>query len=278
MFGFSSKLLVNSLAFQLNNNAFGVLLTNFFGTHVSGIFSSARKWNDMGIATISGMVQGVAQPVLRDSSHDPGSPGVVATFRKLLRFTCFISFPCLLGLALIAEDFIVLLLGEKWHESAILLSLLCVYGGFAPVVTLYSNLVISRGRSTINMVIGLLSCALVWGGIIGLHALGFELRAMVVYYVVLNISWLIIWQACARRLIGLRFRQALLDISPFFLFALGVMVAAWWLTQGMGISWTRLTLRIAIAVALYVGSLWLARARILLESIDYIFHHRRPAP
>ena len=278
MFGFSSKLLVNSLAFQLNNNAFGVLLNRFYpGGHIAGIYSNARKWDDMAIATIGGMVQGVAQPVLRESSRpapDPshvGGGGSAAVFRKLLRFTCFVSFPCLLGLALIAEDFIVLLAGEKWHDSALLLSMLCVYGAFSPVVTLYSNLVISRGRSTINMVIGLLNCAFVWSGIIALHALGYGLHEMVIFYVALNIAWLFVWQACARRLIGLRWWHALKDIAPFFVFALAVMAVAYFATQSLPISWLRMCLRIVIAVVLYVGSLWIARAQILRESIAYIF-------
>ena len=270
MFGFSSKLLVNSLAFQFNNNAFGVLLNRFFpGGHIAGIYDNARKWDDRAISTIGGMVQGVAQPVLRDAAA--GESGLVPAFRKMLRFTCFVSFPCLLGLALIAEDFIVLLVGEKWHASANLLSLLCIYGAFSPVVTLYSNLVISRGRSTINMIIGLLNCALVWGGIIVLHALGYDLTMMVIFYVVLNIAWLFVWQACARHLIGLRWRHALKDVLPFFLFALAVVASAWWVTRTMDISWLRMGLRILIAVALYLGSLWLARAKILRESIDYIF-------
>ena len=266
MFGFSSKLLVNSLAYQLNNNAFGVLLNRFYpGGYIAGIYSNARKWDDMAISTIGGMIQGVAQPVLRESES--------AAFRKLLRFTCFVSFPCLLGLALIAEDFLVLLVGEKWHESANLLSMLCVYGACSPVVTLYSNLVISQGRSTINMTIGLLNCALVWGGIIALHAWGYGLDEMVIFYVLLNIAWLFVWQACARHLVGLRWRDALRDVAPFFVFAALVMGITWWCTWQMDISWWRLLLRIVIAVILYVGILWIARAQILRESIQYIFHH-----
>ena len=193
----------------------------------------------------------------------------------MLRFTCFVSFPCLLGLALIAEDFIVLLVGEKWHASANMLSLLCIYGAFSPVVTLYSNLVISRGRSTINMVIGLVNCALVWGGIIVLHALGHNLTSMVIFYVSLNIAWLFVWQACTRRLIGLRWWHAFKDIAPFFVFSLGVVTLTWWLTSELNISWTRMFLRIVIVIILYIGSLWLARAQILRESIDYIFHKKR---
>ena len=274
MFGFSSKLLVNSLAFQFNNNAFGVLLNRFFpGGHIAGIYDNARKWDDRAISTIGGMVQGVAQPVLRDAAG--GESRLIPAFRKMLRFTCFVSFPCLLGLALIAEDFIVLLVGEKWHASANMLSLLCIYGAFSPVVTLYSNLVISRGRSTINMVIGLVNCALVWGGIIVLHAFGHNLTSMVIFYVSLNIAWLLIWQACTRRLIGLRWWHAFKDIAPFFVFSLGVMTLTWWLTSELNISWTRMFLRIVIVIILYIGSLWLARAQILRESIDYIFHKKR---
>lgn len=272
MFGFSSKLLINSLAFQFNNNAFGVLLNRFFpGGYIAGIYDNARKWDDRAISTIGGMVQGVAQPVLRDAV---GGETLLGAFRKLLRFTCFVSFPCLLGLALIAEDFIVLLVGEKWHASANQLSLLCVYGAFSPIVTLYSNLVISRGRSTINMTIGLLNCAFVWGGIIVLHAFGYGLTHMVVFYVALNIAWLFVWQACARRLINLRWRHAIKDIAPFFLFALAVMAAAYYATTTLPISWLRMALRILIAAALYFGSLWIARAQILRESIAYIFHKR----
>ncbi len=266
MFGFSSKLLVNSLAYQLNNNAFGVLLNRFYPSgYVAGIYNNARKWDDMAISTIGSMIQGVAQPVLRESES--------TAFRKLLRFTCFVSFPCLLGLALIAEDFIVLLVGQKWHESALLLSMLCVYGAFSPVVTLYSNLVISRGRSTINMIIGLLNCALVWGGIIVLHQLGEGLTSMVIFYVVLNIAWLLVWQASAKRLIRLRWRDALKDVVPFFAFALGVMLLCGWFTWAMEISWLRLVIRIILAIILYVGLLWVARAQILRDSIHYVFHH-----
>ena len=264
MFGFSSKLLVNSLAFQLNNNAFGVLLNRFFGNHVAGVYSNARKWDDMAIATIGGMVQGVAQPALREA-HD-----TLAAFRKLLRFTCFVSFPAMLGLALVAEDFIVLVIGPKWHESALLLSMLCVWGAFSPVTTLYSNLVISRGRSMINMVSGVTVCALVWGGLVVLHAMGYGLHAMVSYYVVLNIGWLGVWQTATKKLIGLRWRHALKDILPFLLFTLGVMGVAWAATHAMPVSWLRISLRILIAAILYIGVLWIAGAKILKESLQWL--------
>ena len=270
MWGFSWKLLVQNLALQLNNNVFGVLLGRFYTARAAGIFGNARKWNDMAVATIGGMVQGVAQPTLTQA--DNGDVGRLrGVFRKMLRFTCFVSFPCLLGMTLISEDFIACLI-PKWHESAPLLAVLCVFGAFSPVVTLYSNMVISRGRSMTNLVNSVVICVLIWVGLILLRRQG--VMAMTWFYVGINIAWLGVWQWWARRLIGLRFRHAALDILPFFLFAAGVMAVAWWLTSSLEAGWLRMGLKIAIAVLLYVGLLWLSGAKILRESVAYVREKR----
>lgn len=266
MWGFSWKLLLQNLFLQLNNNVFGVLLGRYYTRRVAGIFGNARKWNDMAVSTIGGMIQGVAQPTLTQA--DQGDVGRLrGVFRKMLRFTCFISFPCLLGLSLIAEDFIACLI-PKWHESAPLLTALCVFGAFSPVVTLYSNMVISRGRSMVNLVNSAVICVLIWVGLFLLRNQG--VLMMTWFYVAINIAWLLVWQWWARRLIGLRFRDAALDILPFFLFAAAVMAVAWWLTSGLEAGWLRMGLKIITAVILYVGLLWLSGAKILKESVAYL--------
>jgi len=37
-------------------------------------------------------------------------------FRKMMRFTAMLAFPCLFGLALISKEFILTLLGVKWID------------------------------------------------------------------------------------------------------------------------------------------------------------------
>ena len=271
MWGFSWKLLVQNLFLQLNNNVFGVLLGRFYTTRVAGIFSNARKWDDMAISTIGSMVMGVAQPTLTQA--DNGDMGRLReVFRKMMRFICFVSFPCLLGLSLISEDFIACLI-PKWHESAPLLSTLCVYGAFAPVVTLYSNLVISRGRSMVNLVNSVVICVLIWAGLIAMRSYG--VLFMTWFYVGVNTLWVLVWQYWARRLIGLRFRDAARDILPFFLFAAGVMILSWWLTSAMSAGWLRMGVKILLAVAFYLGLLWAFDAKILKESVAYIIHKKK---
>lgn len=103
----------------------------------------------MGHSLITGMVSGVAQPVLTEVANDAGRQRNV--FRKMLRFTAFISFPAMFGLALIAHELIVISVTDKWLDSVPILQLLCIWGAFLPILSLYSNLIISKGKSDIYM-------------------------------------------------------------------------------------------------------------------------------
>ncbi len=271
MFGFSSRLLISSLATQLTNHAFGVLLTRFFGSTQAGIYSNARKWHDMATTTISSMAQGVTQPLLVQTAD--AQP--LTTFRTLLRFTAMLSFPALFGLTLIAPDFVVLLAGQKWAASATLLSLLCLYGAFAPIATLYTNLIIALRHSGIVMTIALCNCGMVWGGIIAAHALGASLTAMVAYYVALSTSWLLVWQAVARHLCGLRWHHVAACTLPYMLLAATVMAATWHLTRTMPLSWLRMLTCIATAATAYTGILIIARDHAMHAAIAYLRQRTR---
>ena len=268
MFGFSSKLLLQNLFNNLNAHAFGVLLGRFYGDYSAGIYSNARRWDDMGSNTVNGMVQDVAQPVLTRVRDDQSRYRQV--FRKMLRFVSFVSFPAMLGIGLIAHEFLFLVAGEKWMASATLLSMLAIYGAFVPITTLYSNLTISQGRSDINLWNTVVLCVLVWIGLITLHPYG--LKVMVIFFIIINVLWLFVWQGFANRLVGLSLWEALRDVVPFFLFATLVMAATWWLTRNIASDWLRLVAKIVIAVLLYAGIMWLSGAKIMRESVDYILH------
>lgn len=266
MFGFSSKILLTYFFNNLNAHAFGVLLGRFYGDHQAGIYSNARKWDDMCINTINGMVSGVAQPVLTQVRDDQKRYRQV--FRKMLRFVSFVSFPCMLGMGLIAREFLLIVGGEKWVESAMLLSMLSVYGAFFPITTLYSNLTISQGRSNINFWCTVCVCIIIWTGLIALHPYG--IHTMVVFFVIINILWLLVWHYFAWRLIRLRLLDVLKDVLPFFLFATLVMAISWGITRQMENLWLALLTKVVVAATLYLGILWVCGTKILRESLNYI--------
>ena len=146
---FSSKIIITNIFTIINNNLFSVLLGKFYSEREVGNFTQANKWNGMGHTTITGMINGIAQPVFTRVADDKARQ--LAVFRKLLRFTAFISFPAMLGLSLVSKELIIITITEKWLPSADILQLLCIWGAFIPVINLFSNLLISRGHSSIYM-------------------------------------------------------------------------------------------------------------------------------
>jgi O-antigen/teichoic acid export membrane protein len=272
MFGFSSKLMLTNIVNICNLHAFSVLLVKFFGAHTAGVYSTARDWDDKASNTINGMVTSVAQPTLAQVKEDINRYRQV--FRKMMRFVCFITFPAMFGLAIIAQDFILLVGKEKWAESGTMLAILCIHGAVVPITTLYSNLTISRGKSDVNMICTIAQCLAVWAGLLLLYPKG--LMPMVIYFIALNIAWLGVWQWWAKRLVGLKWRETLKDILPFLLFTLIVHGFTWWATNDIPIMWLRMICRIIMAAVLYAGIMWVSGAKIMRETVEYLAPSNSP--
>lgn len=270
MFGFSSKLMLTNVVNTLSSNAFSFLLGKFYGAHSAGVYGNARKWDDMCSSTINGMLLGVAQPVLAQVHDDCARARQV--FRKMLRFVSFVSFPCMLGIGLIAREFLLIVVGPEWEESASLLSLLSLYGAIFPLLTLYGQMVISQGRSNLNMWSTVTLSALILVGLTLLHPFG--LLTMMFYFIGINVAWLFVWQFFAWRLIGLRLGEALCDVLPFLLASAACMALTWWVTRPIQSLWCLLLAKVALAAALYTAVMWLSGARIMRESAGYLLHRK----
>ena len=309
MFGFSSKMLITNIFIHINNNIFSIVLGKLYTKLEVGTYTQANKWNTMGASTITGMVQGVAQPTFVEVGDD--LPRLRRAFSKMLRFTSFIAFPIMFGLALVAPEFIDLLLGDKWLPSAHLMQILCVGGAFLPIATLYMNLIISRGKSDVYMWNVIAQGCAILGSIILVHCIKLGIRneelgmdtlsiaehtipnssfliphsitLMVLSYVLIIILWTGIWHRFLYQEIRYPFLSALKDILPFLLIAAAAMAATYFITSTLLdfnyqlsiINYqfpTLLTLlsRILIAALLYLGTLWLLGAKILKESIGYL--------
>ena len=298
MFAFSSKMLITNIFIGVNNNIFSVVLGKIYTKHEVGTYNQANKWNTMGASTITGMVQGVAQPTFVEVGDDPER--LRRAFSKMLRFTSFVSFPVMFGLSLVAPEFIVVLITEKWLSSAHLMQMLCIGGAFLPIATLYYNLIISRGKSDVYMWNVIAQGSAILGFILMVHASGIRnldfslftlhfslqnLDLMVIAYVAIIIFWTFIWHRFLYQEIRYPLLSALRDILPFLLIAAATMLITYFATLPLTDwaktpTWTDLLLllitRILLAAAIYLGALWLFGAKILRECLGYLFKKKEP--
>lgn len=266
MFRFSSKLLLSGIITQINTNVLNVLLGLYFSPRDTGYYNQAYQWNTKCCLLLQGMVQMVAQPVFVELRND--SDRQLAVLRKLIRFTAFISFPLLLGFGLVAREFILITITDCWETSASLLKILCICGGFMPLSTLLSQIIVSKGRSSVfmwcNVTLGLVQIALMTM----LYPYG--IRTMVSVYAALNILWFFVWHYFAGRLTGYRLTMVLADILPFGLSALAVMTVTGLMTSPLEDLRLLLATRIVVAAALYYGLMRLVSPGTLDECLKFI--------
>lgn len=273
MIGFSSKLIVTNIVIIINTNVFSVILGRLYSPHVVGNYTQANKWNYMGWSLINNMLQGIAQPVFAKTDQEKERQKNI--FRKLLRFTAFVSFPLMFGLALVAREFIVILLGEKWLESALLLQWLCVMGAFYPISNLFSNLLIARGHSATYMWCHIALCIVQLAAVIFSAPYGIE--RMIQVYVALTVLWILVWHWFAHREINLRLWEVIRDISPYLLISIALIYGAHLLTSGIDSLYLSFLAKVLFVGLSYCLVLWLLRSTIFQESIAFFTKHQLTA-
>lgn len=266
MFSFSYKVLITAVLTTINNNVLTVIFGRLFPAQAVGNFTQANKWNTMANQLVTNTVSQVAQPVLTRVTDDKERQCRV--FGKMLRFTAFLAFPAMFGLAMVAPQVILIAIGEKWVNSIPLLQILCISGAFIPLYTVYQNLFLSQGKSDTYMWLTISQIAIMLIAVLACHKLG--IMAMVIAFACINILWLLAWQLFASKLIGYRFVTMLRDLLPFMLIALVVMGVTYLVTQFISNMYLLLVVRILLAATLYVLTMKLLHARILEECIEFI--------
>ena len=266
MFRFSCKILATTIMTHVNNNVLNILLGHYFTPRDTGNYNQAYQWNTKCYSLVQSMVAQVAQPVLVSLNGEEGRQKDV--FRKMMRFTAFITFPLLFGFGLVAKEFIVTAIGEKWLASAQLIQILCISGATMPLSTLFSNMIISKGRSGTffwcTFTLGLVQIATM----IMIWPMG--IRTMVIAYTLLNTSWLLVWLFFVRRLIGYGYWMFFCDVMPFALAAAGVMGVAYVATMPLSNMIALLITRFIIAGVLYYVVMKIARVKILAECERFV--------
>lgn len=271
MFPFSFKIAATMIATRINDNVMNILLGRFYSNAVTGSYNQAYQWNSKCYLLLQGMLNPVIQPTLVNLSDDKGRQ--LKVFRKMVRFISFLSFPLLLGLGLVSKEFIIITLTEKWLSSAEILRMLCIGGSVMPFYTLFSNVVISKGKSgtyfwcTISLSITqIVLMLLLWP--YGIHL-------MVSVYVVLTIIWMLIWYSLAYRYIGYKPLDFLKDSCPFLLAAMAVMTITHFATMAITNMVCLLLARIVMAALLYFAVMKMARVEILNECMQFVLKKKK---
>lgn len=133
----------SSMLNTLFQTIYSFVIGAFYSLRSLGVYTQADKWSKMGSASLSQIFTSSFVPLLSKVQDRPED--FKRYVKKINRFTAFIVFPILAGLASVGEPLFHTLFGNKWDSSILLFQILCVRGIFVVLVSLYGNYMLSLG-------------------------------------------------------------------------------------------------------------------------------------
>ena len=135
---FSSSML-NTLFLTVYSFVIGA----FYSLRSLGVYTQADKWSKMGSASLSQIFTSSFVPLLARVQDSPQD--FKRYMQRINRFTAFVSFPVLAGLAVVGEPLFHTLFGNKWDSAIPLFQILCVRGILVVLVSLMGNYMLALG-------------------------------------------------------------------------------------------------------------------------------------
>ena len=269
LFGFGWKLLVSGLIDTLYKNIYYVIIGKLFSAIELGYYTNAQKLRDTASQSITTSVQRVSYPVL--SSINGENERLRLGYKKILKNSVFITFPIMIGLAVIANPFINLLFGTKWVASIPYFQVLCFAGMLLPLHAINLNILKVKGRSDlflgleiIKKVVGVTSIGIVLFLKLGIMGLLWTtvLNSYIAYFINSYFS---------AELLSYSTKEQIKDIMPIFVASVLMGIIVYFSGTVLPDNYfIKLVVQIFIGVVTYIGISRIAKIEELKTVYDLI--------
>ncbi len=258
----------SSMLNTLFQTIYSFVIGAFYSLVSLGVYTQADKWSKMGSASISQVLTASFVPLLAKFQDD--SDDFRRYVKKINRFTAFILFPFMVGLAAVGEPLFHTLFGTKWDAAIILFQILVIRGIFVVLVSLYGNYMLAKGYGKRLFIIEIVKdVAIAVAIIFTLYYRSVEILVWGQLFASL-VTYVIIVTMVGKN-IGYGVWKMVRDLLPFAISSL-VMLAAC-----VGVEFIpmadpcRLLLEIVTGALIYVVIISIAGCLELKEATSYIF-------
>ena len=145
LFDFSYLLIVNGIVSSVTTNFFTVTIGRVFPASILGHYYTADKYKNIARDVITPTIAQVAMPVLTEIKEDKARQKQY--YRKFMNVCALLIFPALLGLAVVFDDFCVLVLTEKWLPIVPYFRMLVVVALLDPFNGLANQILLVEGKT-----------------------------------------------------------------------------------------------------------------------------------
>lgn len=209
---FGWKLLVTNIAYTLEGNCRGLIVGKVFGPSDLAYYDQGNKFPNLIVANINTTISKVLFPALSKEQDD--LIVIKQMCRRSIKLGLFVLMPLMIGLIVIAEDFVKVLLTEKWLPCVPFLRILTFVYLLKPLATMCQQALLALGRSNITLKIEIiqstLSISLLCISVFVLK----NVEAIAWSNVIVEIVGIVYLTFSVKRLIGYGYREQILDVMP----------------------------------------------------------------
>jgi PST family polysaccharide transporter/lipopolysaccharide exporter len=255
------------------STADNICVGKLFGAEILGYYAMAFYLTELPLSKINSMMSPVAAPYYSKLRHNVEA--LYNSFLLISRAIVGIIAPALLGLALVAPQFIGIFLGAKWTPMVLPLQVLSIVGLMRGMTTNGSILLLAINRPDASLVAAAIPgvvlppffyfAGLAWGinGIFAVWLFVYPLLGPALYFVIMS------------RVSGYRMSLFVNNLSAplvstfLMIAAIGAFNFFLFFKETPTVS---LIFNVSLGAAIYVGSLWFFYRQETLECIAIVQH------
>lgn len=213
LFSYGSNLLFSGLLNSFFNNLYIIVIGKIYKKEELGLYTKANQLQQLPSETIVAILQRVMLPVL--SSIQDEEQKLSLSYKNIMKFSCFITFPIMIGSVVTAEPIIYLILGSKWLSIVEYFQLLCFIGLIHPIHAINLNVLKVIGRTDIFLKLEILKKVLVVIALMCTYSYGIEI--LIIGQVLTSFLCLYINSWYSEKFINYSFIDQIKDLSPILI-------------------------------------------------------------
>lgn len=145
LFGFGSKLLAAGILQNIFTNLYSLLIGKVFSSGNLGLYVKANQFTMYPSSVTTNMLQRVLYPYLAAYQHDNAKLSFLN--KRYYTFVAMFFFPLFIGLAVLAEPFVLLLFSETWIEVVPMVRVLAIAFLIFPFININMYIFQIKGMS-----------------------------------------------------------------------------------------------------------------------------------
>ena len=150
MFSFGFQMILSAFAYTFKDNIRQLLIGKYFSASDLGFYNQGQKFPALLVGDVVASLGQVIFPVLSQAQSDRKK--VKELTRNAVRYGSFVFMPMIVLFFVVSDRFIVVLLTDKWLESAIYLRILCIAYLNRSFSMIAMKSILAIGKSRANLI------------------------------------------------------------------------------------------------------------------------------